>query len=488
MKWLDDGTEQWEVVLEHLAPGTGDLSTRDRAALESDKARTPLVVSTETVLAKVVVSCAGGLVEPKSPVNVPGIDTFEGEIVHTAQWRSVDVKGKNIVVVGTGCSSAQVVPQLIKPEYGARQVTQLMRSAPWVVNPFPPNMRAFYTKFITPIIKNVPGGQNLFRKLLFFVLELEFLSLFSNGPSAEKRREAYSKEILSYLYRTVPKEYHEIMTPTSKLFCKRRIVDDGWLTALQRPEVEITNQPLLSVEAKSITLGSKEGRTGTIKEQRTIPADVIIMANGFETNEWLHPIDITGRTGQSLYKTWRERGGAQAYLGTAMDGFPNFFIIFGPNTVTGHSSVILASENMVNYSLNFIKDILSGTVSTYEVKESAERRWTAEIQAKLKSFVMGSGCSSWFVDRNGWNSTVYPRSQIDFTLRCMFPRWSDWNVKYTAKGLLSKRRGQLRNLLGGGLFILGCLAISKDTPVKRPVVDVLFKSISAVEGVFSPMW
>lgn len=139
-----------------------------------------------------------------------------------------------------------------------------------------------------------------------------------------------------------------------------------------------------------------------------IPADIIVLANGYETNQWLHPLDVTGRDGRSLYKVWKERGGAQAYLGLAMDGFPNFFMIFGPNTATGHSSVILASENMVNYTIKFVKYILSGEVKEWEVTERAERNWTNEIQRLLRQGVFGSGCNSWYVQKNGWNSTVYP--------------------------------------------------------------------------------
>jgi cation diffusion facilitator CzcD-associated flavoprotein CzcO len=103
-----------------------------------------------------------------------------------------------------------------------------------------------------------------------------------------------------------------------------------------------------------------------------------------------------------------DRGGAQAYLGTALDDFPNFFMIFGPNTATGHSSVVMASENMVNHSLKFIKLILNGEASLVEVKKEAEMRYTAEMQEALKDTVWRSGCSSWYFTKDGWNSTVYP--------------------------------------------------------------------------------
>lgn len=140
-----------------------------------------------------------------------------------------------------------------------------------------------------------------------------------------------------------------------------------------------------------------------------LPADAIILANGYQTNTWLHPLRVQGRGGIDLQGLWDERGGPQAYMGTAMDKFPNFFIIFGPNTATGHSSVILATENMVNYALKFIAPILKGEVSTYEVKEEAERDWTNTIQAALKETVFqAGGCVSWYSTENGWNSIIYP--------------------------------------------------------------------------------
>jgi cation diffusion facilitator CzcD-associated flavoprotein CzcO len=136
---------------------------------------------------------------------------------------------------------------------------------------------------------------------------------------------------------------------------------------------------------------------------------VIIMANGFETNQWLHPLKVIGKENKSLEDVWTERGGAQAYQGIAMDHFPNFFMLFGPNTATGHTSVIFATENAVNYSLKFIKPILNGRVSSYEIKEEAEREWTRQVQDGLQKTVFRRGvCASWYITSDGWNSTTYP--------------------------------------------------------------------------------
>jgi cation diffusion facilitator CzcD-associated flavoprotein CzcO len=147
----------------------------------------------------------------------------------------------------------------------------------------------------------------------------------------------------------------------------------------------------------------------TPSDQATVPADVIILANGFETTQWFHPLTVIGREGKKLNKVFKERGGAQMYMGMAMDGFPNFFTIFGPNTVTGHSSVILASENMVEMTLKFIEPILKGDVAETELKKQAELDWAADIQqACNKTVVNQGGCRNWYHDDSGWNSTIYP--------------------------------------------------------------------------------
>ena len=457
MRWLDD-VEEWEVEIDYLAPGVGDMSTRERQQFEKEKGANIAVLRTEKVRAKIVCSAVGGLVEPKPPLDVPGINTFEGEIVHTARWKpDLDLKDKEVVVIGTGCSAGQIMPQLVKPEHGAKHVTQLMRSPPWAVGFLPPAAREWWEKWIPFLSTYIPGFQNGLRKFMFTMSEIEFVQLFTPNEAARERRKKKAEELLQYLHKTVPEEYHEIMTPDYEVFCKRRVVDEGWFKCLSLPNVEITTLPLTSIQPRSVTLGPgrhyppmSKTSSSAPTDQRTVPADVMILANGYETNQWLHPLDVTGKGGRSLYKTWDERGGAQAYLGTAMDGFPNFFLIFGPNTATGHSSVILASENMVNYSLKFIGPILRGEVSTVEVKESAERAWTAQLQKELQNSVfMSGGCVNWYTDeKTNWNATVYPRTQVDFSLRCMFPVWRHWDIRYTRKGLFRLGLTRLVKLVG----------------------------------------
>ncbi len=417
MRWLQD-EELWEVILTHIVPGTGDLSGEERQKWIHDKGPQSVLVSQETVKAKIVVSAVGRLVEPNAfPASIPGHEKFEGRIVHLARWKTdLDLAGKDVVVVGTGCSAAQCVPALTQAPYNVKSVTQIMRSPPWVSpGSLPPEVRKKWEKWTPLLFGNIPGLARACRFLLFCLAEIDFFKHFRDSPRNQREREKLEAKLLTHMKKSVPEKYHEILTPDYSVACKRRIFDDAWFSALHDPRIELTTRPLTSVQARGITLGpgrmfpdSKDTTSRAPMDEVKRPADVILLANGYDLMKFLHPMKVRGKGGLLLQEVWDERGGTQAYMGAAMDGFPNLFLIFGPNTATGHSSVILATENMVNYSLHFIKKILAGDVTTVEVKKAAEIAWTQEMQEQLKHGVMGSDCRSWYKTSSGWNSTVYP--------------------------------------------------------------------------------
>ena len=377
--------------------------------------RESVYVHEEVVRAKIVVSAIGGFGEPKTwPQGIPGEDKFSGEIFHSARWRyDVDLKDKNVVVVGTGCSAAQFVPQLTK-QYGAKSVTQLMRSPPWVVpRPVAPFGEENWSKWAPWLNTNIPGFTRFFRGVLFLTLEYDW-RLFGSGPYHDRERKKAEAALLKHLRKTAPKKYHEMLSPDYSVGCKRRISDATWYPGLHDPAVELTTLSLTSISEDAVTLGPQahsdpKSTDSTATSEVTLPTDVIILANGFQVTKWLHSIDIIGRGGKSLHDVFDDRGGPQMYMGTAMDGFPNFFTIFGPNTVTGHTSVIFASECMVNLSLKFIKPILAGDVDLVEIKKEAEIEWARDTQQALKRRVWNTGgCNSWYKTEEGWNSTAYP--------------------------------------------------------------------------------
>ncbi|MCJ1380477.1 hypothetical protein MMC17_003582 [Xylographa soralifera] len=363
--WLEK-EQVWEGTLLYLAPGIGDLGSKKRQQRVNEYRETAVYIPREIVRAKIIVNCVGGLVEPKNwPEQIPGPWKFEGEMFRSSQWSyDADLTDKNVIVIGTGCSAAQLTALITKPH-----TTQ----SP-VLKPVPPFRLEAWRKWSGVLFDCVPGVGRFYRTLWFAGSELDYHSIFQDNSQNGNSRKNIEAKLIKHIKRTVSEKYHEILTPDHSIGCKRRIMDYYWLDSMHDPKYNLTTQPLMKVNPKPVILAPGWIRPAMPKadskvptNQVELPADVIILANGFDISTWLHPL--------------------KAYLGTAMDGFPNFFIIFEPNTATGHSSVILAIENMIECSLRFIQLILSGDVETVEVKKSAEIEWTKAIQQELKSTV-----------------------------------------------------------------------------------------------------
>lgn len=316
-KWLE--TEKvWEITIQHLEVGVGDLSEWDRAQKIKREGTAGVYVSEEKIRAKVLISAVGALVEPKLlSKSLPGQDIFKGEIFHSARFDyNVDLKDKDVIVVGTGCSAAQFAPRLRK-EYGAKSVTQLMRSPPWVVpRPQPPGGKEWWETWSPWLNSTIPGFGSTIRFTIAAAAESEW-RYFLTGDYNERERKKLEKELLAHMKATVPKKYQEILTPNYSVGCKRRIFDAAWFPGLHDPAFELTTLPLTSIGENSVTLGpgraypplSDTASTAPVHEV-TVPADVIILASGFETTQWLHPLDITGRNGRKLHDAFDEQGGA----------------------------------------------------------------------------------------------------------------------------------------------------------------------------------
>lgn len=418
IRWRED-EELWEVHLTHLVPGLGDLSFKERQKRVKELGPETVYLAEEVVKAKIVVSAAGALVEPNEfPNSIAGRERFEGNLFHSARWdHEVDLNGKDIVVVGTGCSAAQFIPLLTKAPFNAKSVTQVMRSPPWVVpRVSPPFGMEKWEKWSPVLFGRIPLLARAIRLLFFLLGELDFMRIFRDTPSNRKARKETESRLMRHMEKIVPEKYHEILSPNYSVGCKRRVFDNDWFSSLNDPKIKLTTQPLTSFQSRGATLGPgrhypdpQDSASKVSTDQVQIPADVVILANGFELTTWLHPLKVRGKGGALMQDVWDERGGPQAYMGATMDGFPNFFMIFGPNTATGHSSVILAAENMVEYGLRFIQPILSGDVKTVEVKKEAEVAWTREIQEQLNDTVFNSGgCHNWYRTANGWNAVAYP--------------------------------------------------------------------------------
>ncbi|KAH7247707.1 hypothetical protein B0J15DRAFT_514491 [Fusarium solani] len=327
------------------------------------------------VACKVLVSAVGGLIE-------------------LAPWPSNDphanLRDKHIIVVGTGCSTAQLVPKLLEDEIGAASVTQLMREPPWVLPRVqPPVLGDQLWSTLAPSLCNyVPGFMQASRLVTAAATEFDFM-LFGISWLSSWRRGKLQKALIGHIKGTAPEKYHD-----------RRIYDTEWFLSMHDLRFELTTLSLTSVDETSVTLDP----------------------------------------GNKTHASERVLGGPQLYRGTALDGFPNLFVLFGPNSFTGHSSMILGLENQANHAIQLMKPILSNNAHTIDIKHEPVVKYNNEVQQALEKTVWNSGgCSSWYITSEGHNSVSYPYSMIWQTLRFMFPTWSHWRVTWTRRGLLKQR-------------------------------------------------
>ncbi|EFQ29328.1 monooxygenase [Colletotrichum graminicola] len=355
----------------------------------------------------------GALVTPNE-IDVPGAENFKGVICHTGKWRpDIDLEGKRVVRFGNGCTAAQVVPSIV---HKVKSLTQIIRSKHWI---FPPIDRKV-PDLIRLVVNRIPGMTALQRFAVFAMAEYAFLG-FPLTRAGKMFRERQRRVNEGYMRATAPEKYHDLLIPDFEVGCKRRIFDAGYLQSLHADNMTLTNDKALEIVPEGV-------RT----DKRLIEADVIIVAIGYHTNEFAAGIDIIGRRGETLQSHWESFGGPTAYLGSALNGFPNFVLLLGPNVVTGHTSAIMALENNINYSLRVLKPVLEGRATTAEPRREAEQDYTDEMQNALQKTVCNSGCRSWyFVKRKDgslkkWNAMSYPYSQVYFWYRCLFPIYSHW--------------------------------------------------------------
>lgn len=361
--------------------------------------------------------CATGqLLQPRE-IDVPGSETFRGPVFHTARWRrDVDIQNKRVVVFGNGCTAAQVVPSIVGK---TKSLTQFVRAKHWILRPIDREVPGWVRHFL----KWVPGLIGLQRLLVFLAAE-NSLRGFNLTKAARKFRERRRVEADGYMRSTAPAEYHDLLVPEFEIGCKRRIFDAGYLESLHAENLTLTDEKALEIVPEGV-------RT----ENGLVEADVIVLANGFVTNEFLIGLEVRGYGGKTVQEHWQSLGGPEAYNCSVLSEFPNFFMLLGPNAATGHTSAIMASENCANYALRVIKPVLEGKAEIASLRRDAEKKYSDRMQEALRNTVWNSGCQSWYVretsDKSGetWNAMSYPWSQAHFWYRSLFPVWSDWEYR-----------------------------------------------------------
>jgi cation diffusion facilitator CzcD-associated flavoprotein CzcO len=343
----------------------------------------------EEYAAPALVWATGPLSEPSIP-EFPGLEDFRGKVFHSARWEhGFDLTGKRVCVVGTGASAVQFVPQ-IAPMVEHLYVHQ--RTPPFVV----PRRDHAVSAFRRMVYRRLPFLQRLSRLRTYAIFELLLHVFVGNG---DRRKAAVRKTALDHLAKQVPDEaLRQVLTPDYEPGCKRLLLSDDFYPALTRPNVEVVESPVASFTAHEVV-----GQDGIAR-----PVDVVIMGTGFEAAEPPYADHIVGRDGVRLSEVWKANG-VEAYAGSTVAGFPNLFLVIGPNSTLAHNSMIYMIESHINYVASALSFLRRPGVRAVEVKPAVQQRYNERLQARLAHSVwVEGGCGSWYLDHRGRNTTLWP--------------------------------------------------------------------------------
>lgn len=357
--------------------------------------------------ADVLVTATGQLSRPAEPP-IPGIDEFAGPRFHSARWdHGVDLDGKRVAAVGVGASAVQYVPE-IAPR--AEHLAVFQRSPNWVIpkpdRPYRPRQRALFRRF--------PWLQAASRNWVWARFELFTLAFTRFKPLGRM----YERACTRRLRREVPDpELRAKLTPDYPLGCKRVLISNDWYATLQRPDVSLVAEPITEVRGdRLITADGAEH-----------PADVLILGTGFATLEFLAPMAVRGIGGRDLNEAWRE--GAEAYLGLTVSGFPNMFMLYGPNTNLGAGSIVYMLESQIDYVVEAVRTLERQGALWMDVRPEVQSEFNEDIQSRLADSVWTAGCTSWYRTESGKVTNNWPGFTLEYRRRTRRPELGDYRVE-----------------------------------------------------------
>lgn len=381
LAYLEDCTDRYG-IRPHLRLGTEvEAATFDAAA-----GTWRLATSTGAeVEADVFVAACGQLSRPAYP-DIAGMDTFGGAAFHSARWdHDVDLSGQDVAVVGTGASAIQFVPEIARD---ARQVHVFQRTAPWVA----PKPDRRYQPLHNWAFANLPFAQAAARFGVWATFEV-LIPGFTGHPAMLAPVRAAHRQLIEA--QIDDPDLRAKLTPDHELGCKRILISNDWYRTLARDDVELVTDPIAAISADAVV--TADGRERKV--------DTIVYGTGFRSQDFVAPMEVRGLGGRTIADAWRD--GAEAYLGLAVSGFPNMFLMYGPNTNLGAGSIVFMLESQARHVLDAIA-VLDRTGATYlDVEADAQDEFGREIQARLDGTVW-TGCSSWYRDADGRNTNNWP--------------------------------------------------------------------------------
>ncbi len=340
----------------------------------------------DSFTADIVITATGQLNQPAWP-NIPGMETFTGKVFHSARWdHNYDLDGKSVGVIGTGASAIQFVPEIVPR---VKSLSLFQRSAAWVL---PKPDRPFY-RWEQTLFQKIPAWDRLYRYLIYWKNESRALA-FTRFNSL---LEIFAWQAKRFAKSEV-RDPHKLrnLIPDYKIGCKRILISNDWYRAVDQSHVD-----LVTTGIERIVEGGVVTSDGALHR-----VDALIVGTGFAASEFLSPMKITGRNGASLNQAWAN--GSEAYKGMTVSGFPNLFMLYGPNTNLAHNSIIYMLESQFGYVLSCIEALRAEPGVAMDVKPDRLRDFSATVQQKLQTSVWESGCHSWYLDKNGKNTVNWP--------------------------------------------------------------------------------
>ena len=358
--------------------------------------------------ADVLITATGQLSRPSTP-DVPGLDSFQGALFHSAHWdHAHNFRDERVAVLGTGASAIQFVPA-IAPQ--AARLTVFQRSAPYVLGK--PD-HAYRARALTAF-RRIPSLLRLSREGNYFSNELRSLG-FNTEP---RLLFAHRARFRKHLAREVPDPaLRQKLTPTDPMGCKRILMSNDWYAALQLPQVEVVDERIAEVRPHSVVTadGTERG------------VDTIVLSTGFAATEFLAPLTITGRGGRDLHRQWKD--GASAYLGIVVPGFPNLFVLYGPNTNLGHNSILVMLEAQVDWVVQAVRELRDRRIGWMDVRPDVAAAFDGWIQRRLAGTVFATGCHSWYLTESGRNTQNWPASTLTFRRRTRRLRLEEFELSF----------------------------------------------------------
>jgi cation diffusion facilitator CzcD-associated flavoprotein CzcO len=401
LAYLEHCVESYQ-LRPHLRFGTRVISA---AYDEATALWTVQIEGQAPLVARALILGNGALHLPQIP-DLPGLASFAGTTFHSARWdHTYDLRGKRVAVIGTGASSIQFVPQ-IAPEVETLHLFQ--RTPPWIV----PKADRPIGERERWILEHVPGAHWLRRTGLYWMFESRVLG-FAFAP---KLLELAEKLALEHLAHSVPDPaLRTKLTPDYRLGCKRILISNDYYPALSRDNVDVVTDRISAIEPTGIRT-----EDGTLHE-----VDALIFGTGFRVVDYIASMKITGRAGQELNAVWRSS--VRNYLGINVSGFPNLFLLMGPNTGLGHNSMIFMIEAQVRYAVDALRAMRERDLVSIDVRPEVEQRFREEMSRRMKGTVWTSGCNSWYQAPDG-DVLLWPGFTFEYWRRTRAVRLADYRV------------------------------------------------------------